>query len=531
ACLVVSVNAFSADLLPDLITRQADLYDNAIVTNVIPGRIHLALSNGTANIGAGELRLVGGPQVPGTEKQTVSQRVSDSNGGSRDIPAGEFTYHPTHDHIHFDNWSVYRLREVLPGDSVGTIIAEGDKTSFCILDFEVYDATLPNYLPGGAFFTCDQSVQGISVGWIDIYTKDLPGQQIDVTDIPDGVYWLESEVDPLNLILESDETNNIARIKVVIGSPAELIPDGYEPNDSTADILSQNLGGPDSPNLGPTGPELTIDNLSVHSFTDVDFYRFYCNAIGSPGDFARIDFRHNDGDLDLELYDDQFRRIARSNGLGDTEQIELSGLAPGWYFLKVYGYNGAINPQYSLSINPPENFPPSLTVTAPTTADSVIHGRDSYQITWTFSDPERDSVWALVYANTSPSFDSSAILLSKSGFVPAAFGSYQVNSAHLQATTYWFYVELYDGGTVTGDWAPAPVTFLSGLPCPAGDANSDGTIGIADITFLIEFVFRSGPPPVEVINGDPSGDSLINIADITFLIARVFKFGPPPVCP
>src|SRR5262245_54777735 len=199
----------AVDLLPDIIIRANDLYDHDVVTNIEPGHVHLRLSNGTPNIGDGKLYLFG--VLPGYPDgtQDVMQRVYRSDGSYYDRPAGRFIYHSEHNHIHLEDWCIYRLREVLPGDGVGNIVAEGAKTSFCVLDLQVYDNTLPNFDPDGEFHSCGSTIQGLSVGWVDVYSKTLPGQNIDITGLPDGEYWLESEVDPDNHILEKNEANNI----------------------------------------------------------------------------------------------------------------------------------------------------------------------------------------------------------------------------------------------------------------------------------------------------------------------------------
>jgi hypothetical protein len=44
---------------------------------------------------------------------------------------------------------------------------------------------------------------GISAGWGDIYTWDLPGQQIDISHIADGVYELVSRANPDEGLIES----------------------------------------------------------------------------------------------------------------------------------------------------------------------------------------------------------------------------------------------------------------------------------------------------------------------------------------
>src|SRR5712691_6248971 len=44
---------------------------------------------------------------------------------------------------------------------------------------------------------------GISPGWGDIYTWDLPGQYIDVSNVGDGVYEVVSRSDPNGELLTS----------------------------------------------------------------------------------------------------------------------------------------------------------------------------------------------------------------------------------------------------------------------------------------------------------------------------------------
>ena len=222
-----AAGSFAQDQLPDLIVDPARLMDHEFVKDIVPGRIHIRLSNSTPNIGAGELRVVEGPII-GNE-QTIYQAIKQADGSpARLREAGQFVFHGTHNHFHVDDWAQYRILEVLPGDGVGAILFEGVKTSFCLLDSTRYLGPEPvvGVTPGvRQFNSCSASEQGISVGWEDIYFKNLPDQWIDITGLTPGEYWLESEVDPEDHFLEMDETNNSARIKLVIGAGTLPIPD------------------------------------------------------------------------------------------------------------------------------------------------------------------------------------------------------------------------------------------------------------------------------------------------------------------
>jgi hypothetical protein len=64
-----------------------------------------------------------------------------------------------------------------------------------------------------------------------------------------------------------------------------------------------------------------------------------------------------------------------------------------------------------------------------------------------------------------------------------------------------------------------------------GDANGDGNINIGDAVYIINYIFRGGPPPVpySVANGDANGDCECNVGDAVYEINYIFRGGPPPV--
>jgi len=67
--------------------------------------------------------------------------------------------------------------------------------------------------------------------------------------------------------------------------------------------------------------------------------------------------------------------------------------------------------------------------------------------------------------------------------------------------------------------------------CPlytCGDVNSNGNVNLADVIYLVNYIFKGGPAPNPLASGDVNKDGKINLADIVYLINFIFKGGPEP---
>ncbi|MGB2989377.1 MAG: S8 family serine peptidase, partial [Candidatus Zixiibacteriota bacterium] len=62
----------------------------------------------------------------------------------------------------------------------------------------------------------------------------------------------------------------------------------------------------------------------------------------------------------------------------------------------------------------------------------------------------------------------------------------------------------------------------------AGDASGDGVVDVADVVFLINYLYRSGAAPDPLAAGDPSDDCVVDVADIVYLINYLYRSGPAP---
>ena len=64
-----------------------------------------------------------------------------------------------------------------------------------------------------------------------------------------------------------------------------------------------------------------------------------------------------------------------------------------------------------------------------------------------------------------------------------------------------------------------------------GDVNDDNGVNILDVVFLINYKYKSGPPPIPERSGDVDNSGTVNILDVVSLINFKYKGGTAPNCP
>lgn len=396
-----------APLYPDMFAWASEsrgyLYDY-----VVEGDL-LRFTTALANQGEGHMEIRGGAVLP-NGNQEVYQRLYHDDGTFEDFLAGEFTYHPGHGHIHFDGYATYNLRERLPDDSVGDIVATGGKVSFCLIDIADYNGTGPSN-----YHSCGQ-VQGVSAGWSDVYGRSLSDQWINITGIDDGNYWLEIIIDPDNQLIEGDEDNNVTQIPIVInGGPGDN-GDIYEPNNSFAEATSFGFVA-----------QRHEDSVSIHSDSDVDYYQF--QAV-EDGDFdVTVEFTHALGNLDAFIYDSNQQLIVSGTSTTDLEQLSWTAVAGETYFLNVIGAGGETNgyeidfhgpgdliTEVVSSTNVPVTIPDGVGANSPgTSVTSTLEGPDITlsDLNLIFGDLDHSWLGDLHFELTSPQGTTAVILTSQ----------------------------------------------------------------------------------------------------------------------
>jgi lysyl oxidase len=194
-------SAQAVELRPNL--QPFPAFDLAVSTNFSTGGKQLMFSTRSWNKGLGPLELVAGGVNAGG--QDVYQRVYSSDGTFQDYFAGTFVWHPAHNHFHFGKYALYSLE---PMTANGGVPKNGNKTTFCVMDTNKIDGTLPGAPATAVYSVCGDTIQGMSVGWADTYSSFLEGQSLDITGNPSGDYCLTIQIDPDSRLLEMSEADN-----------------------------------------------------------------------------------------------------------------------------------------------------------------------------------------------------------------------------------------------------------------------------------------------------------------------------------
>lgn len=191
-------------LLPDL--RTLPPWNLSIERQSASTRL-LRFANTVWNSGAGPIELYGVNDWS-TLQTTVAQRVFDNDDSYVDHLVGSFVWHPEHDHWHVGDFATYELWSLADDGATVLRTVSSDKLSYCLIDTDVVAPALPGFPDGRIYIGCGRLRQGMSIGWGDTYDADLPGQELDVSDLPDGTYALVSTANPRGHLLEADYTNN-----------------------------------------------------------------------------------------------------------------------------------------------------------------------------------------------------------------------------------------------------------------------------------------------------------------------------------
>ena len=173
----------------------------------------LRFSNGIANTGLGALQFK--PEFPlgdntaGT--QNAIQQLLDAAGNIvHEENVSQFEYHPEHHHWHIEAVALFEIRQLGP---TGPVVGGNSlKTTFCLIDWVKLNDNSNS--KERKYFDCFGEVQGISPGWVDQYNQAIEGQELDITEVAEGTYYLVSTSNPEHTFIETDPNNNTSWVSV-----------------------------------------------------------------------------------------------------------------------------------------------------------------------------------------------------------------------------------------------------------------------------------------------------------------------------
>ena len=201
----------------------------------------LRFDNDIRNIGSGPLilRFNYSPEAF-IGNCVMNQEIIWSNANAVDRPAGPCEFHAQHGHFHYKNMGVYQLYAIAANGAPSAVpVSTSRKVGFCTVDVDDYSfglaakrqrprtysfptCNIPNaystelpltspYFPSGV-----PEYMGISPGWGDVYTWDLPAQYIDISNVPDGVYEVVTRSNPDGALLTSsrDKETGVTCVRI-----------------------------------------------------------------------------------------------------------------------------------------------------------------------------------------------------------------------------------------------------------------------------------------------------------------------------
>jgi hypothetical protein len=287
--------------------------------------------------------------IPAGTRRLLIFTAQTRNVGTVDLVMGNpatnslFVWDPCHGHYHFNGFAQYRLR-----DTSGTEVARGNKIGFCLEDVLPWDPSVSQ----SRKYDC--TYQGIQKGWADVY-EDVPCQWIDISGVPAGNYILEMEVNPDHLIVESDYSNNLTQLPVVL--PAECGEFVANDNFANATVIASSPASLATFNVCSSkeaGEPAHAGNAGGYSiwfqYTPPTNGLVRLTTVGSDFDTLLAVYTGSQvGSLTLVASNDDI-----DPGVILQSKLSFSGVAGTTYNIAVDGYDGAVG-RVVLSLDPPLN--------------------------------------------------------------------------------------------------------------------------------------------------------------------------------
>ncbi|MCI0530900.1 MAG: Ig-like domain-containing protein, partial [candidate division Zixibacteria bacterium] len=285
-----------------------------------------------------------------------------------------------------------------------------------------------------------------------------------------GVYFIAFFA--VDQVYSADTTFHLPKVRITVSNvnQAPVIANAPDTTITEGDSLEMLITS--------TDPDLTIPTLNASNMPSGALF------LSNPNGTGRFIFKPKFNQSGAYAV----RFIASDGVLADTEIVNLTVLDAG-------------------------NHAPVITTVFPDSMIFVPNKLDSFTVR--ASDP--DSTIPTISATGLPSLSTFSNIspgVSRFRFAPADSQT---------GNTYLVVMTASDGSAQDSDTLRVMViNFIR------GDANGDLSITLADIIYIVNYLFKSGPAPVPFEAGDANNNGDITLADIVYLVNYLFKAGPPP---
>ncbi|MFN8193955.1 MAG: lysyl oxidase family protein [Nocardioidaceae bacterium] len=170
--------------------------------------------------------VVDGFRRDGEDEMDAYQYFFDASGEQTGYQqVGTMHWHAAnHNHWHFEDFAQYQLL-----DADQSAVVKSTKQSFCLASTDAVDYTVPDadWHPYNTdLSTACGDHDALSVREVlasgngDTYYQYRAGQAFRIGDLPNGIYYISVESNPLGNLVESDTTNNDSLRKIQLGGKA-----------------------------------------------------------------------------------------------------------------------------------------------------------------------------------------------------------------------------------------------------------------------------------------------------------------------
>ncbi|MFL6182287.1 MAG: lysyl oxidase family protein [Actinomycetes bacterium] len=199
--------------LPDIEALPA--WGMTVDNRVKSGRSFLNFGATAWNAGPGILAVEGFRQ-PDSTTMNAFQYFYENGDVVGKVDAGTLEYdsRPMHDHWHFRDFAAYSLL-----DDNHVKVLDSGKEAFCLAPTDPIDLTVDNaeWRPWLTDLSTACGEEGsvwirevLQTGWGDTYAQYRPGQSFEITDLPNGTYFVKVQANPDGVLLEASSDNNVA---------------------------------------------------------------------------------------------------------------------------------------------------------------------------------------------------------------------------------------------------------------------------------------------------------------------------------